>query len=122
MKLLDASALLAYILGEPGADAVDRELDDCAMSVVNASETAEILRRKGVPIEKAISDLAAMTLPWVAPNIDTAMCAARLSVHKGLSLGDRFCIAEAQVRGAPVLTADRAWASHALGVSVELIR
>ncbi len=122
MKLLDASALLAFILDEPGAEAVDRELEDCAMSVVNASETAEVLRRKGVPIDKAIADLAAMTLPWVTPSIDTAMCAARLSAHKGLSLGDRFCIAEAQLRGAPVVTADRAWATHALGVAVELIR
>ncbi len=122
MRLLDASAMLAFILNEPGADAVDRALEDCVMSVINASETAAVLQRKGVPIDKAIADLAAMTLPMVAPSIDTAMSAARLSVHKGLSLGDRFCIAEAQLRGVPIVTADRAWADLNLSVPVELIR
>lgn len=122
MKLLDSSALLAFILDEPGAGSIDSALDECAMSVVNASETAAVLQRKGVPMDKVISDLAAMSLPWLAPSIDTAMRAARLSTHKGLSLGDRFCIAEAQLRGVPVVTADRAWAGLNLQVAVELIR
>jgi PIN domain nuclease of toxin-antitoxin system len=42
----------------------------------------------------------------------------------GLSLGDRFCLAQARRSGAAALTADRSWRVLAapLGVEVELIR
>jgi ribonuclease VapC len=40
----------------------------------------------------------------------------------GLSLGDRACLALAQERGLPVLTADRAWGQLQLGIRVEVLR
>jgi PIN domain nuclease of toxin-antitoxin system len=41
---------------------------------------------------------------------------------RGLSLGDRACLALAQREGLPALTADRAWAGLDIGVEVRLIR
>ena len=40
----------------------------------------------------------------------------------GLSLGDRACLALAELLGVPALTSDRAWATLNLGIQVELIR
>ena len=40
----------------------------------------------------------------------------------GLSLGDRACLALAQARGLPTLTADRAWRELRIGVDIEVIR
>ena len=42
--------------------------------------------------------------------------------EKGLSLGDRACVALAMREQAGIVTADRAWAGLDPGVEVELIR
>jgi PIN domain nuclease of toxin-antitoxin system len=47
----------------------------------------------------------------------------RISRHRGLSLGDRSCLALAARLGAPVLTADRAWVDiDGLAIPITLIR
>ena len=54
-----------------------------------------------------------------------AVSAARLRTAtrgKGLSLGDRACIAQGLREGRSVLAADRAWAGLHLGTDVTLIR
>jgi PIN domain nuclease of toxin-antitoxin system len=45
-----------------------------------------------------------------------------LTKHKGLSLGDRACLALAIQQKATVLTADRAWAEINVGVKIEVVR
>lgn len=40
----------------------------------------------------------------------------------GLSFGDRACLALAQARQLPALTADRAWAALDCGIPIRLIR
>ncbi len=46
----------------------------------------------------------------------------RLPRAAGLSLGDRACLALGEALGLPVITADRVWATLALGVTVQAIR
>ena len=61
----------------------------------------------------------------IAFDVDQARLAGELiavTSSRGLSLGDRACLALAKIRGATALTADRAWAGIDVGVPVELIR
>ena len=48
----------------------------------------------------------------------------RLTLERGLSLGDRYCLALARREGVPALTAERRWPeiAAAVGVRVEVIR
>ncbi len=45
-----------------------------------------------------------------------------LTKSRGLSLGDRACLALAMSTGATAVTADRSWADLGLAVSIEVIR
>jgi PIN domain nuclease of toxin-antitoxin system len=49
--VLDASALLTLLQGEPGADVVAKILSNGAMSAVNLSEVAAKLTEHGMPPE-----------------------------------------------------------------------
>lgn len=122
MKVFDTSAIVALVLAEPGADAVARDLAMAAMSVVNLSETITVLCRKGMPAQTAIEGLEALGLEWLPADRQTAVHAFDLSIHADLSLADRFCIATAMQQKAPVVTADRVWATLNLSIPVELIR
>ncbi len=69
--------------------------------------------------------LGAMPLTVVPFDEDLAYRAGllrRVTRAAGLSLGDRACIALAQRTGAPVLTADRAWAALSLPVDMHIVR
>ncbi|MFZ4068638.1 MAG: PIN domain-containing protein [Caulobacterales bacterium] len=122
MTVLDASALVAFLLSEQGADRVEAALPRAALSLVNLTETIGVLSRKGMSLDQAEAAVTAMKSPSLAPNETVAVTAARLCVHPGLSLGDRYCVAQAMAQSASVTTADRAWANLNLPVAVELIR
>jgi ribonuclease VapC len=47
--VLDASALLALIFGEPGADKVADRIASCVLSTVNLSEVAAKMAERGTP-------------------------------------------------------------------------
>ena len=131
MWVLDASAVLAFLHGEPGADAVSEALVD--VSVVSAANWAEILSKfsdEGEDpdtIARRLESEGALfsgleVLPVTA--VDARMIARLrpLARSGGLSLGDRACLALALRLGYGVLTADRQWASLALGIEIRLIR
>jgi len=123
--VLDASAVLAWVRSEPGADQVDTVLDGAVFSAVNASETAQKLIQHGADGSWAISELSELGVIVTPFTSDDALAAAELWPYTraaGLSLGDRSCLALAQRRNSPVLTADRAWQKIDVDVDIQLIR
>ncbi len=123
--VLDASAILAFLNGEPGGEKVRACLPMACVSTVNLSEVASVLTRIGMPVEIAQSILSG--LPFEVVDFDSfqAISAAGLSPltrKAGLSLGDRACLALARLRNAPALTTDRAWSDLDLGIRVDEIR
>lgn len=123
--IFDASAVLALLRGEPGGDAADRHLPDAAMSAVNLSEVVAVLIRKGMPPEAAQEAIEDLELDIVPFDRDLAYRAAALipvTIALGLSLGDRACLALAQARNQPALTAEREWDRLDAGVRIVRIR
>lgn len=123
--MLDASALLALMLGEDGADAVHAVLPHARVSTVNLSEVAAKLQERGVPDEVVGASLAELDLIVIPFDRDQAMRAGLLRAATrpaGLSLGDRACLAAAATADAIAITTDRAWAKLDLGIKVEVAR
>ena len=123
--VLDASAVLALLNGEPGAEAVSAHLPGAHLSAVNAAEVAGKLVDGGASPEQAGEALDRLGARIAAFDRGDVVPAAQLraaSRSAGLSLGDRACLALAGRLGAPALTADRAWSDIQVGVEVRLIR
>ncbi len=123
--VLDASALLALLNGEPGAEAVEPLLNRAAVSSVNLCEVASRLVDRGLDRDEVREVLGVVAVAAVHEFDRTAAELAaelRRSVPYSLSLGDRACMALAQVLGVPAVTADRGWMQVQAGVEVRLIR
>lgn len=125
-SIIDASAALALILDEPGADKVHRALlDDGIISAVNLSEVVTKLIERDVP-QSSISDILRPFRGRVVPFTEAhALVAGQLRFQTrplGLSLGDRACLGVAQILGRRAVTADRIWLTIHLGIEVVVIR
>jgi ribonuclease VapC len=123
--VLDASALLALLLQEKGADLVLAAMPDSRISSVNFCETMTRAIDRGYPgsVVQAQIDRSEVTiLPFDARQATIAADLRPATRHLGLSLGDRACLALARSLGAPVMTADRAWASLDVGIDITVIR
>lgn len=110
MIVVDSSAVLAYLQGEPGADLVNERLSDGAViSAVNWSEVAQKVRRVDTwEIARAL--LLSYPLQVHPVEIDDAEAAAAMWVPGSpLSIADRLCLALAGRLQLSVLSADRAW-------------
>lgn len=110
-SVLDASAVLAFLQDEDGADVVEQYLaDGSVISAVNWSEVVQKLRVRGADWEVAAALLHSYGLRVLdATSDDAVQAAARWTRGDGLSLGDRFCLALGHRLGATVVTADTAW-------------
>ena len=111
--VFDASAILALLRDEPGADVVAQYIGDGLISAVNLQEVIKGLLRREVPIDAALAMLDALHLDVREHGRDDAVAAAKLypaTKQFGSGLGDRTCMALAIAEGLPVLTADREWA------------
>lgn len=124
-RVLDASAVLAFLRAEAGGDLVGPLMDVSLLGAVNLTEVATRLLDLGASaadIDGLPERLRCQVIPFDA---DLALRAGLLRVqtrHLGLSVGDRACLALAQRDGLPAFTADRAWAKLDVGVEVVLIR
>lgn len=125
--MLDASALLALLLGEAGGDTVEAVLDGAVVGVVNLAEVVSHYAKLGGSrddIEAMLRPLPIHITPADAALAYEAGLLRPVTLERGLSLGDRFCLALSKREGTRALTADRRWSeiSAAAGVEVELIR
>ncbi len=123
--VLDASAVLAFLLGERGGADLLREMRGSLITAVNWTEVVEKTISVGIPDQALRADFEDVGVGIVAVDAGQAEHAARLRQPTralGLSLADRICLALAAREAAPVLTADRAWADLDVGVEVRLIR
>jgi len=130
-QLLDASAFLAYLTNEPGADLVtDAIAGGAVIATVNLAEALSTLAARGQDPGAVALDLTSRGLLDGAITVEPfttidAIEAARLrplTSSAGLSLADRSCLAVARRLSTVVLTADPAWDGLALGIDVRLIR
>ncbi len=123
--VLDASAVLALILNEPGASAVEPYVGTGLLSVVNYSEVVARLSDRGAPAELIRTQIDVLEMTLVGFDQQIAFVAGLLreaTKHHGLSFADRACLATAAHLGVPTMTADQEWAELDIGVEVALIR
>jgi PIN domain nuclease of toxin-antitoxin system len=128
--VIDASAVLAWLRDEPGADMVARRLDGSFLSAVNLWEVLQkhlaVGALSGLEAAGFAGDLASLS-PSVASFGEREAAVAAMMWDEtrrlGLGLADRACMATAVGFGLPALTADRPWTEvEWKGLSVELIR
>lgn len=123
--VLDASALLALVFGEPGAEVVLSHLQGSLISAVNVTEVATKMLDKSVSFERTSHILSSQPLSVIGFDAELAYVAASLRLTTrafGLSLGDRACLALGMKTGLPVLTTETSWEKAATGVQVVRIR
>lgn len=123
--VLDASALLALINEESGHEQVADYLPEACISAVNLSEVISILHGISMPhkeIKQLMQDLIHSVVPFDETHAYQTAQLKSLTKEKGLSLGDRACIALGQLKNIPVITADKIWATLKIELSVILIR
>lgn len=123
--VLDASALLAFLQRESGADLVERHLVGAAMSTVNYSEVLKKVAENGGSIQEAAAVIQSLQLDIIAFDERQAMVAAALlprTQGKGLSFADRACLTLAMELQAALYTTDRRIAEIDAAGRVVLIR
>jgi PIN domain nuclease of toxin-antitoxin system len=125
-SVLDASALLALLHNEKGADRVEEAIfNKAVISSVNWAEVIQKVIAKNISVDNLDNELAAVGLSFLSFDRQQASIAGSLwqqTKELGLSLGDRACLALAQQLDLPVLTADKIWQRLDIGVSIQLIR
>jgi PIN domain nuclease of toxin-antitoxin system len=125
MISLDASALLAFLLREPGHERVRGLLGEACMSTVNFAEVLGRFAREGqdiVPIAERILRAPIELVPFSTGQAAVAVALVGDTRAQDLSLGDRACLALARERGIRAVTADSAWRRLRLQIEIETIR
>lgn len=123
--VLDASALLALLNAEQGAELVAEALPEAAISAVNLSEVVAKLAEAGMPagaIRQAMRGLGLEVIPFDEEQAYQAGLLRVATKGAGLSLGDRGCLSLAGRLAVPAITADRTWAELSVGVTIKVIR
>lgn len=123
--IIDTSVVLAIVLAEPGCDLAAEIMPKSMISSVNLAEIVTKLIGNGydpVQVEIKLAQLELVVSPFDQTLAITTGLLRRTTRHKGLSLGDRACLALALREKLPVYTTDRAWAELDIGVEVRLLR
>lgn len=123
--VFDASVVLAVLFEEPIGNLQFGDLLEGLLSSVHYSEILARCVDRGMGADLAERQIARLNIAIVPFDAGNARQAAQLreaTRHRGLSLGDRACLALARREGLPVLTADRQWEGLDIGVDIRLIR
>ena len=123
--VLDASAVLALLQEEPGAELVEAKVGASAISAVNWSEVIHKSLSRNLDVAGLREDLEALGLRIADFTAEGAEATARLgsvTAPLGLSLGDRACLALAGALGVPAMTSDTALDRLDLDIEVQIIR
>jgi ribonuclease VapC len=124
--ILDASALLVFLLAEPGQERVAAALlEGATMTTLNLAEVTATYISRGA---SARAERLLRRLPVALVPVDEDLAAqsarmAELTWPVALSLGDRVCLALGQRLDQSILTADPGWLRIAgrAGAQVELV-
>ena len=123
--ILDASAILAVLNDELGAEHVMPLLEDAAVCSVNFAEVVSKLTERGGSLNQIREALLAIGLNVVDFDVSLAERTGTLRAEtrsRGLSLGDRACVALAEREGVPAVTGDQRWYGAVAGIEVHVIR
>lgn len=129
--VLDSSALLALLRDERGAEEVEGAIaEGAAISAVNWAEVLSKLVDFGytaAEAERALAVAGVLGESLEIVSFDSEMASEVATLRdvtrsRGLSLGDRACLALARSVSAPALTADQAWRQLELGIEIRLVR
>lgn len=123
--VLDSSAVLAELFGEPGSERVASARSSAVISAVNYSEVISKLIDEGLSASQAEDSVEQLRCEVFEADKQRSALAALLHAQtrrKGISLADRYCLQLAMELRVPVLTTDWAWTSLGLDVDVVLIR
>ena len=124
--VLDASALLAVLNQEPGAQTLTPELlSGAIISTVNLAEVQGMLVDRGLRPDDAWEAVLSLIREAVPFTQDHARLAGDLVAQTrplGLCLGDRACLALGLALKAPVYTADKSWRKVKVGARIHVIR
>jgi ribonuclease VapC len=123
--VLDASALIAFLRNEPGADQVAAVLTRSCISAVNLAETYSKMVQYGKPLDAVAYQVERLRIAVIPFDEGQATLVASLwkaTQPSGLSLGDRACLSLALKTSLPALTTEREWEKCKSGVEVVKIR
>jgi ribonuclease VapC len=123
--VLDASVVLAILHREPGLDRALQFAANAVISSVNLAEAQSKLVERGIDPGAAwasIQSLSCQSIPFDDRHALLAGALVARTHARGLSLGDRACLALALERKAKAYTADRNWKNLNLGIEIEVIR
>jgi PIN domain nuclease of toxin-antitoxin system len=117
--------MLAVLLAEPGAEAIAAIMPRSLVSVANEAEVITVLIRNGTPPNEAVR--AVINLDFKVVDLDAGLARRagtlwRNVKPRGLSLGDRCCLALAEREKLPALTADQRWTGLDLDIDIHLFR
>jgi ribonuclease VapC len=123
--VLDASAVLAVLNAETGAEIVLDALGDAALSAVNYAEVVSKLIERGMNRVQARAAMIAIDMRVIDFDSELAERTGELRAQTrrlGLSLADRACLALGEREKATVFTSDRAWRGAISGIEICVIR
>jgi len=123
--VLDASAALAVLYSEPGADRIIDEVQYAFLGTANLIEVYTKLIVDGLIADEAWKRIERLHCTICPVDEEQARLASTMiwaTRPFGLSLGDRACIALAMQRDAIVYTTDKIWTKLDIGVEIRAIR